>query len=129
VPLPTDDIVQIQQLAARYNHAVDSGDGDAFAQTFVPDGRLVAGNPIAGRDALAAFAAEVPRQQPGIRHWVGNVFVDGEGDRATMKAYIRVTANIGAGDSRAELMTGRYEDTLVKDGDRWYFAERVCTPD
>lgn len=34
------DIAEIKQLVARYNHLLDSGDGEAWASAFVEDGRF-----------------------------------------------------------------------------------------
>ena len=36
--LTGDDYIEIQQLYARYNNAIDSGDAEGYAATFVPDG-------------------------------------------------------------------------------------------
>ena len=36
--LTTDDLVEIQQLYARYNWTLDSGDSQGYAATFTPDG-------------------------------------------------------------------------------------------
>ena len=41
MPLPVEDVLAIQKLLADYNHAIDAGDGDAFAGAFVEDGTLV----------------------------------------------------------------------------------------
>ena len=40
MPLTTDDIVAINQLYARYNHAIDLERHKEFAATFTPDGTL-----------------------------------------------------------------------------------------
>lgn len=40
--LTADDYIEIQQLYARYNNAIDSGDAEGYAATFIlPTGRLI----------------------------------------------------------------------------------------
>ena len=125
--LATQDIVEITQLYAAYNLAVDDGDGEAFAGCFVPDGRFEpGGDPIVGGPALAAFARSVPAAVPGIRHVGSNVKVDGDGDTASGRSYLTVVI---AGAQPSIMMTGRYRDTLRRDGGAWKFAERIFETD
>jgi len=120
--LAAQDIADITQLYAAYNHAVDNGEGEAFAAFFVADGALVpGGQPIAGADALAAFATSVPTSLPGIRHLASNILVSGEGDDATGRCYLTVLI---AGAQPQVLMTGRYQDTLRREADGWRFVRR-----
>ena len=51
--LATQDYIDIQQLYARYNIAIDTGDGEGWAATFTPDG--VFNNTNKGHDALVQF--------------------------------------------------------------------------
>ena len=125
--LATDDIMEITQLYAVYNHAVDAGDGDGFAGCFVTDGALVTdGSPIEGAEALAAFARSVPGMMPGIRHVGANVVASGDGDDATGGSYLTVVI---AGAQPQLLMTGRYRDTLRRDGGAWRFVRRDFSAD
>ena len=120
--LATQDIVEITQLYAAYNHTVDNGDGDGFAACFVAEGALApGGDPIAGAEALAAFARSVPSGMPGIRHLGFNVLVSGDGDAATGGSYLTVVI---AGAQPQILMTGRYRDTLRREGGTWRFVRR-----
>ena len=50
--LSTQDYNDIQQLYARYNLAIDTGNGEGWAATFTPDG--VFNNTNKGHDALRA---------------------------------------------------------------------------
>ena len=60
--LTADDYIEIQQLYANYAHALDKGESERFAATFVLDGEFTGGrgpgrggevrNPIKGKDAL-----------------------------------------------------------------------------
>lgn len=127
MPLSTGDIVAIQQLYSAYNHAIDFGTADEWADTFTPDGSLDAGSATEGRDGLLAFHGATRAGVPGIRHLITNVVVDGEGDAASGSAYLQATAGTGA--ERATLITGRYVDELVRTADGWRFSKRVLQPD
>ena len=125
--LAAPDIAEITQLYAAYNLAVDEGDGDGFAGCFVGEGALVAdGNPIEGHAALADFARSVPTGLPGIRHMATNVNVQGDGDGATGRCYLMVLI---AGAQPQVLMTGKYRDTLRREGGGWRFVRRDFSAD
>ena len=52
--LTAQDYTEIDQLYARYNFSIDSGDAEGWADTFTPDG--VFGGNTEGRAALVEFA-------------------------------------------------------------------------
>ena len=41
MPLTADDRVEIEMLGARYNHAIDFHDHEAWADTFLADGCFI----------------------------------------------------------------------------------------
>lgn len=129
MPLSTDDIVAIQQLCARYNHSVDAGDGVRFAATFTEDGVLNSGAKVQGRAALEEFARRVPGQVPSIRHVAVNIMIDGEGDAATVSAYLLVLGRSEGEGPLSVRLSGRYNDHLVKKSGAWLFTERTFTAD
>ena len=81
----TADRLDILDLTARYNHAIDSGDGEGWAQTFTPDGVFKsARGEIVGRADLAKFATDwFAGSEDTRRHWVCNQIVEVDGDVAT----------------------------------------------
>jgi ketosteroid isomerase-like protein len=128
VPLEASDIIAIQQLYAAYNVAADHGDGKAFGGCFTADGVFDLGTMRAeGSDALAEFANGIPAAAPGSRHIATNVLVEGEGDLATGQAYLMLLNTCSS--PPAIMMTGQYEDRLVRSIDGWRFTERRFTPD
>ncbi len=121
------DVIEIGQLCASYNFAVDDGDGDAFASLFVSDGALNLGaDPIKGRAALAQFAEGIGMTRPGLRHVVGNIDTDGDGDEATVRAYVTVYQRVD-GQVGVAVM-GRYFDSVRRVEGAWRFVERAFTP-
>ena len=128
--LKTDDVLAIQNLAARYNFAVDDGDGEAFAACWTPDGVFdLGGTVMTGREALGAFAAEVPKRLQKPRHIASNFVIDGDGDKATLRAYVRVFVLDGEPATAVLRTQGRYSDTLERSDGQWLFATRTFTPD
>jgi len=128
--LATDDILAIQKLIADYNHIVDAGDGEAFAQLFVEGGSLDTGfNVVKGTDELRGFADFVPTMAPGARHMVTNVSIDGDDDRATAKLYLQMYSTAGGAAETKLVISGRYEDTLRRDDSKWRFVTRKLTVD
>ena len=82
-PLPALDYYELQQVYARFNHALDTAEdnGNAFANVFTADGIFVtgAGVRVQGRDQLAAFAREDADKRKGptnVGHYVTNVAFD-----------------------------------------------------
>jgi hypothetical protein len=88
VPLSTDDIAEIINLAHRYNQAVDNHDPQAWTETWTVDGELRSpfGDPK-GREELLEWVSQTVLSQAGSRHCSVNEVVQGEGDRATMCSY------------------------------------------
>ncbi|MEX2031233.1 MAG: nuclear transport factor 2 family protein [Dehalococcoidia bacterium] len=124
MPLTTDDRLAIQDLAARYNTAIDSGNGDAWAATFTPDGTFESGGRThQGTDALATFANGFAERMAGARHWNNNLVIEGDGDQATLGCYLLLMKG------GQVLTSARYEDTLRRVDGAWRFASRRVIPD
>jgi uncharacterized protein (TIGR02246 family) len=128
--LTVEDQLAIQGLAARYNFAIDTGDGEAFAATFVEGGVLNgAGQVTEGRAALADFARNFAASVRGPRHVVTNMVIDGDGKFATFKAYMQLSIMSGEPAQSTVLAIGGYDDTLSKEDGTWRFVRRSFTLD
>ena len=118
--LTTDDRLDILDLLARYNYAIDDSDAKTWAACFTDDGEFDSPmDQLKGTAELEAFAAK-PRG--GTWHFTTNEIIDGDGDVATMRCYLELI-NTG-GDKPEILICGRYEDELQKTTDGWRFAKR-----
>ncbi|MGE3443129.1 MAG: nuclear transport factor 2 family protein [Acidimicrobiia bacterium] len=127
MPLSADDIVAIQQLLAKYNHTVDANDPDGFVSCFVPEGSMDSGaGPIVGHEKLKKLPPYVARMN-GARHFATNVLVEGDGDEATVKAYLAMI--LPDGDGKKIASCGVYNDTVTRTASGWKFVTRVFTPD
>lgn len=123
MPLAVEDDLAIRNLIARYNHAIDFGTPEEYAECFTPDGEFDA-RPVIhchNRDDLADFARRVQVGDRLGRHWTSNVFVDGAGDEAVSRVYL---LNLTAGKQAVIGPTGCYHDKLVKRDGQWYFSYR-----
>ena len=125
----TRDRVEIEALVARYNKAIDTGDADAWAATFTPDGEFhgIVGD-FVGTDELAKFVRAYASEEQfaefaSAQHWVTNIVLEGDGDEAEMFAHVMMVAPQSEGGRI--ILVGHYEDTLVKVDGRWLFAKRV----
>ena len=63
--LSAQDYFEIQQLYARYNIAIDSGDAEGWAATFTPDGVF---NTFSGHEALVWVHKDMARKTGTARH-------------------------------------------------------------
>jgi hypothetical protein len=130
--ITADDYIQIQQLYATYAQALDKGEGELFASTFVEDGEFTGGraagratevrNPIKGREALTKMGSN-----GGTRHFTANLVITPTADGAKGSCYLllfnarKIPATI--------IETAIYEDTLVKTTAGWKFKKRVVWRD
>ena len=128
--LTIEDQLAIQTLAARYNFAIDTGDAEAFAEAFVENGVLdAAGQVTEGRKALADFARGFPTSMRSPRHVSTNLVIDGDGNFATLKAYLTISIMNGEPAQPTVLASGGYDDTLSKEDGTWRFVRRTFTID
>ena len=120
--LAAEDHLAILNLIARYNHAIDLGDPEMWADCFIEDGEFDA-RPVThchGRADLLEFCRLSQRGQG--RHWTSNVLVEGEGDTATASLYL-MTLQPGA--VAVPGVTGVYHDQLVKQNGDWKIKHRL----
>jgi hypothetical protein len=131
--------LMIMDLYARYSHAVDNADTDAFAECFTDDGftdissfglideRRAMGasyidkdGRVRGRDNLRRLVAREP-SDPRFHHCTMNVYLMEIGeDSAKGTAYFMVLSPEGD-----VFQFGKYLDDLRFDDGAWRFAERL----
>src|SRR6266700_5454115 len=84
--LTSDDLIEIQQLYAKYNWALDAGDAEGYASTFTPDGVF---NNNAGHDAIVKFANTFHGGLGAhVRHWNTNLMILPTPDGASGQVYL-----------------------------------------
>jgi hypothetical protein len=124
-PLTTQDILEIQQLGAKYAYGLDTGadNGYYYANVFTADGSF--GNTV-GREKFAALAREGGGRLKlrGYQHIVTNVIVEPTADGAIGSQYIQVLTVGGKGKAPMIDHGGRYEDVYVKTAAGWRIKSR-----
>jgi hypothetical protein len=128
--LSTDDYIAVQQLYARFNTALDTGQAQQFADTWTDDGEFIGGRgpgrgsdvrtPIKGRAELVAMGQ---RAGVGTRHFVANLVVTPTVDGARASCYLVLLNARNSPPSITE--TAIYEDTLVRTAQGWKFRKRI----
>jgi len=122
------DYEEIQDLIARYSHAVDTWDPEAYAALYTEDGSLTEeGSTVKGRAKLHSLIEQggeaAARASEGARHIQMTSTIDIKGDRATARTYL-VTIALSEQGWRIR-GGGTYVDEIVRDADgRWRFESR-----
>ena len=122
--LSTQDYIDIEQLYATYNPAIDSGDAEGWAGTFTPDGTF---NKFAGHDQLVGFIQTWKEKMNGAnrRHWNTNLSIKPSKDGASATVMLMLLDV----STKGIVATGMYNDTLVKTANGWRFKSRATKMD
>ena len=123
--LTSDDLVEIQQLYAKYNWALDSGDSQGYAATFTPDGVF---NNNVGHDAIVKFAETFHGGMGArVRHWNTNLMILPTPEGAHGQVYLVL---VDFSTKPATIATSAsYSDDLVKTAQGWRFKKRATKGD
>jgi len=117
---------------ARYTHAGDRFQMEAYAGVFTLDGVLeVRGEaPLEGRQAIFDHFTNRPLAEEGgarptiVRHNISNIlFEEVTPDRVVVGCYFTVFTDVGLDHM------GRYRDRMVPDGDAWRIQHRFVSVD
>lgn len=126
------DKLAIEELIARYNHAIDALQMDAWLDCWTDDAVFDGiGKYLVGKAAIKEFADSYGQKyapkMPGGRHFTTNIASTIVGDRATSRSYLQLWSTRANGAQIA--YTGVYEDVLVKQDGLWRFAGRKMAHD
>lgn len=124
----------IRDVLLEYGRAFDERRLEDYANLFAENGEWVGGPTVARGPAqvlemVRRTVAEIPTA-PGARnfHVMTNMMVDVDGDTAT--AWSRYTFYMPGPDGQPDpVVTGVYDDRLVKVGGKWKFLRRELTAD
>src|SRR5713101_8317806 len=122
--MTAQDYLDIQQLYARFYQTLDSGDAEAWANTFTSDG--VWNTNTRGHDALAESNKGGGQNKP-MRHSHTNLIIAPTADGATGKLYVFQTDITTKPPSVATY--SRYDDAMVKTPQGWRFKTRQRSSD
>jgi len=132
VSLGWDDRLEIRDLVARYDRAIDSGNAEAWAACFTEDGSWDGGIRVDGREALLAFARSLPTDAAfaalrGARHFVANHLVEETGPDEARLLCDNLMLQPREGGVAA-ILAADYDDRLRRVDGRWLFSSRHTRP-
>lgn len=123
--LTVEDRIELAELVARYNQAIDHLDAAAWAATFTAGGTLIVNGAERARGE-AELTTYVARRQtsgdPPRRHWSTNLLIDETDTGARLLLYV-MAFDIGRALGAPYVM-GEYEDDVVRTPSGWRFAIR-----
>jgi hypothetical protein len=134
----TDDAAETRRLATLYCSAVDDGDAARMSALFQPPGRLLVyrpgdepgqAEPLRRWEGEKDFARLISVLRDSYERWVhflGNHWVEVDGDRAAGEAYL-IAFHLRRhpdGTEEEEVSIVRYQDSYVRTDEGWRFVER-----
>ena len=127
-----EDKFAIEELIARYNQSLDSGDYEAWLACWADDAVFDGlGKVLTGIQAIRGFADgyEVGYRQRlhALKHFTINILSQIDGNRTTSSSYVQLTTTSDKGVR--VVLTGRYEDDVKRIDGRWRFARRKLHQD
>ena len=115
----------IRRLLAEYCQLCDDGCFDEWADLYVEDATFtVMGRTYRSRDEIRAFMHEAQPADRRGKHVAINPLIDVAPDGLSATAATDYIFVARTADGLAVTSAGRYHDRLVRDADRWRFAER-----
>ncbi|NUT32981.1 MAG: nuclear transport factor 2 family protein [Hamadaea sp.] len=119
LPMPTDDLIEIQQLLARYAVTITQGDIEGLTGVFTPDGTYSAFGDTYPLDEFPALVEAAPK---GL-FLTGTALVDGfTGDAATGTQPLCFIDH-----ATHDMRIGYYSDTYARTDDGWRLRTRAMT--
>ena len=118
----------IHEVVLRYCRGIDRCDRELVRDCYWPDATDEHGSFVGSRDEYVAWVFDrmLPRYAMTM-HFIGNVLIDLDGDRAKSEAYGMAMHRTGSDKPEHNLRTGfRYIDDFARRDDQWRIARRVC---
>lgn len=121
------DKIEIHELLARYARGVDTKDWPLYRSVFTPDATIdyTSAGAVAGtRDEVAAWLETGFVHIPMTQHFISNVEIDIDGDRARVRAMFYNPMQLPGMDAMSRC-GGYYHHDLVRTADGWKSARLV----
>ncbi len=118
----------IHEVVLRYCRGIDRCDREMVRDCYWPDATDEHGSFVGSRDEYVTWVFDrmLPRYAMTM-HFIGNVLIDLDGDRAKCEAYGMAMHRTGSDKPEHNLRTGfRYVDDFARRDDQWRIARRVC---
>jgi hypothetical protein len=129
-----EDIEEIRNVLINYGRYLDAHDLVSYSNLFASDGEWIGGFGTGkGPSGVLALmqknlGASPPNTLGSTYHLLTNFVIDVNGDAAT--AWSRWNFVVTGSDNNPKILYGgHYDDTLVRENDRWKFKKRVAVND
>jgi hypothetical protein len=131
--ITTSDYEGARQLLSRYCFALDRGRLEELSPLFHRDATFSvsfeSGLQHTGRDTIHAWYAQFYQARPGqfrhTRHKIYEPLLVIDGATATSSTYF--DADSIDPDGNVRVISGRYDDVMVKEEGQWFFKDRMIT--
>ena len=132
MPSLIEDKFAIEELIARYNQSLDSGDYPTWVACWADDAILDGiGKLLTGKPQIQAFADQYEGSTRskinGLKHYTVNILSQIDGGSAKSSSYLQLVSTTDKGVKI--IFTGRYEDDLKRINGQWQFARRKLHQD
>jgi uncharacterized protein (TIGR02246 family) len=136
------DRAQIEKLMWQYVRALDTGNADAYAAAFTPDGQFGSGaQAVKGREALKKMISDFRQRtaenesksgekRPAMYHVIANSHLEFlDKDHAHLEAYWMTVVAAGGPQTPSRVAgAGREVDELVRLNGQWLIKTRDVAP-
>jgi 3-phenylpropionate/cinnamic acid dioxygenase small subunit len=115
------DKIEIQELLYRYARSVDTKDWPLLTSVFTEDAHLdysSVGGPSAGREEVVGWLAQSLTQLPLAQHFISNIEIDLDGDRAKVRAMFHNPMQL-PGVEGMSACGGLYHHEVVRTSEGW----------
>jgi hypothetical protein len=116
----------IDRLISEYAQAFDNHDEALLRGIWHEGARLSLGSAFGdfeGIDAIMESARQNWAQMPHMHHWMANVLIDGDGDRASARSAANILCtHVEMGPVQ---ISGLYRDQFERRDGRWAFVDRT----
>ena len=122
----------IRDCIMRYARGIDRGDLELLLSCYWEDAHEVHGPAYNGPVVpyLKGAVARMQAQRPVMQHFIGNVHVELDGDRARVESYILTFARFAKDGQDYDTLTGaRAHDRFERRGGEWRIAHRQAVFD
>jgi 3-phenylpropionate/cinnamic acid dioxygenase small subunit len=119
--LQVTDKLEIRELLFRYARGVDTQDWALLTSVFTPDAQLdytSVDGPAGSRDEVVAWLAQALTPVPMTQHFVTNIEIDLQGDRASVRAMFYNPMQLPGIDGLA-YSGGNYHHQVVRTPEGW----------
>jgi len=126
-----EDRLEIQDLMSRYAQMVDRREWERMHDVFAPGATLdytTTGGEKGGYEETLAWLDRALAPWPINLHFITNLTVELDGDRATSRCYFQAPMGcVEEGGSQLVITNaGCYDDELVRTEAGWRIAKRYC---